>query len=245
MADPLAGVEAYLFDVFGTVVDWYGSVSRSLKESAPASFQDEDWGDFTKEWRKGYMEYTRRVSAGGPGSNNADIMHREILDEMFVSSKWVHLAVHYDDKKRTDLVNLWHQLHGWPDSSTGLHALKKRAIICTLSNGNVRLLVDLAKFSDLPWDVVFSGELLGSYKPNPKVYLGAIHHLSLPAEKCAMVAAHVYDLREAAAHGMKTVYVRRATEEPEVHAQIKSKAEGGEVDLVVDSFEEIVAHSVP
>ena len=114
-----------------------------------------------------------------------------------------------------------------------------------------------AKHADLPWDIVFSGELLGSYKPsvviscldytpatdaahrNPKVYLGAIKHLELPPEKCAMVAAHIYDLRAAASHGMKTVYVRRPTEDGGVRDAVKSRLMGGEIDVVVDSFEEI------
>ncbi|TFY51429.1 hypothetical protein EVJ58_g10570, partial [Rhodofomes roseus] len=97
-----------------------------------------------------------------------------------------------------------------------------------------------AKFADLPWDVVLSSELLGSYKPNPKTYLGALHHLSLtsPPQLC-MVAAHIYDLRAAASHGLRTVFVRRPRE-PDSPPDVRTKTEGGEVDLVVDSFEEIV-----
>ncbi|KAI0716153.1 haloacid dehalogenase [Cerioporus squamosus] len=238
---PLSGVEAYVFDVFGTVVDWYGSVTRALEKAAPAEYADEDWGSFTKEWRRGYGEYTRRVANGGEGSNNADAMHREILDGMLASERWKHLAAVWNHAKREELVQFWHKLDGWPDTSKGLRAIKQKAIIGTLSNGNVRLLVDMAKYADLPWDVIFSGELLGSYKPNPKVYLGAIHHLDVPPEKCAMVAAHIYDLRAAASHGMKTVYVRRSTEDADLQAQVKTKRDGGEVDVVVDSFEDIAA----
>ncbi|KAI0353234.1 haloacid dehalogenase [Trametes cingulata] len=237
MSRPLAGVEAYVFDVFGTVVDWYGSVTKQLAEFAPS--QNEDWESFTKEWREGYKQYTARVAIGGQGSTNADVMHREILDGMLHSERWQHLGPLWDDEKRQEMVNFWHKLDGWPDSSKGLHALKKKAIIGTLSNGNVRLLVDMAKHADLPWDVVFSGELLGSYKPHPKVYTGALNHLSVPPKKCAMVAAHIYDLRAAASHGMKTVYVRRPTEDEGTRDSVKSKAQGGEVDVVVDSLEEL------
>ncbi|TBU25651.1 haloacid dehalogenase [Dichomitus squalens] len=237
--NPLDGVEAYVFDVFGTVVDWLGSVTRALEASAPESLKNEDWSGFTKEWRKGYGEYTRRVANGGQGSNNADVMHREILDGLLESPRWSHLAFVWDDAQRQEMVQMWHKLDGWPDSSSGLYAMKKKAIIGTLSNGNVRLLVDMAKYANLPWDVVFSGELLGSYKPNPKTYLGAIHHLDIPPEKCAMVAAHIYDLRAAASHGMKTVYVRRPTEDGDVRDIVKTKADGGEVDVVVDSFEQL------
>ncbi|KAI0638746.1 haloacid dehalogenase [Trametes polyzona] len=239
MAEPLQGVEAYVFDVFGTVVDWYGSVTRALE--AFTGSQDEDWGSFTQEWREGYRKYTARVAAGGQGSNNVDIMHREILDDMLASPRWKHLAAGWDNNMREEMVHFWHKLDGWSDSSKGLYALKKKAVIGTLSNGNVRLLVNMAKHADLPWDVVFSGELLGSYKPNPKVYLGALHHLSVPPEKCALVAAHIHDLRAAASHGMKTVYVRRPTEDVGVQDSVKSKSQGGEVDAVVDSFEELAA----
>ncbi|KAI0653787.1 haloacid dehalogenase [Cubamyces menziesii] len=247
-SEPLRGVEAYVFDIFGTVVDWYGSVSEALADFAgPGS--EEDWGSFVKEWRDGYKEYTARVAKGGQGSTNADTMHREartlaahaILDSMLESSRWKHLAPRWDDTKREEMVLFWHKLNGWPDSSRGLHRMKEKAIIGTLSNGNVRLLIDMAKFADLPWDVVFSGELLGSYKPNPQVYLRAIQHLSVPPDRCAMVAAHIYDLRAAASHGMKTVYVRRPTEDLGVQDMVKCKEEGGEVDIVVNSLEELAA----
>ncbi|KAI9062297.1 haloacid dehalogenase [Trametes sanguinea] len=239
MANPLQGVEAYVFDVFGTVVDWYGSVTKQLTQLGVS--QDEDWGSFTEEWRQGYREYTARVANGGKGSTNVDIMHRELLDGMLKSPRWQHLAPNWDDAKRQEAVNFWHKLAGWPDSSKGLYNMKEKAIIGTLSNGSVRLLVNMAKHANLPWDVVFSGELLGSYKPDPKVYLGAIHYLGVPPEKCAMVAAHIHDLRAAAKHGMKTVYVRRPTEDGALREQVKDKAGGGEVDVVVDSFEELAA----
>ncbi|KAI8969679.1 haloacid dehalogenase [Trametes punicea] len=252
MSTPLQDVEAYVFDVFGTVVDWYGSVTQQLVEFAGT--QSEDWGSFAQEWRDGYKEHTARIANGGHGSTNVDILHREarrnrlptalpvdqILDSMLESPRWKHLVSRWDDSARQEMVKFWHKLDGWPDSSKGLYGMKKKAVIGTLSNGNVRLLVNMAKHADLPWDVVFSGELLGSYKPNPKVYLGAIHHLSVPPEKCAMVAAHIHDLRAAASHGMKTVYVRRPTEDAGVRELVKSKTEGGEVDVVVDSFEELV-----
>ncbi|TFK48012.1 haloacid dehalogenase [Heliocybe sulcata] len=231
-------VKALLFDVFGTVVDWRSTVSRALAESSDAS---EDWIAFAQEWRAGYMTRTVQTAESGQGTLSVDVMHREILDEMLSSSRWSHLWKIWDEDKRAQLNLVWHKLDGWPDSSEGLYELKKRFIIATLSNGNVRLLVDMAKHADLPWDTVFSGELLGSYKPNPKTYLGAAHHLSLPPSECAMVAAHIKDLRAAAGHGMRTIYVRRPTEDsPDVRDAVKTKEEGGEVDLVVDSFLDII-----
>ncbi|GBE78747.1 haloacid dehalogenase [Sparassis latifolia] len=238
-SESLKGVQALLFDVFGTVVDWRESVSEQLRTRTEGSIS-EDWVEFADEWRKGYYKGVRRVAQGGEGPTNIDVMHREILDEMLDSPRWKHLASRWNDDERQELVLMWHRLHGWPDATEGLYALKKKVIIGALSNGNIRLLVDMAKYTELPWDVVYSGELLGSYKPNPKVYLGAMQHLSLAPSSCAMVAAHIYDLQAAAACGMKTVYVRRLSEDPlEVRDQVKSKANGGEVDAVVDSFIEL------
>ncbi|EPQ61334.1 haloacid dehalogenase [Gloeophyllum trabeum ATCC 11539] len=231
-------VKALLFDVFGTVVDWQSTAVRVLSESGPPS---EDYTAFAQEWRKGYGTRTRQTAKDGEGTLNVDVMHRQILDEMLGSPKWAHLGKLWDEDKRAELTLLWHKLDGWPDATEGLYALKKRFIIATLSNGNVRLLVDMAKHADLPWDAVFSGELLGSYKPNPKTYLGAAHLLALEPSQIAMVAAHIEDLRAAASFGLKTIYVRRSTEDtPEDKASARSKDEGGEVDMVVDSFLEII-----
>jgi len=241
-ANPLADVKAFVFDVFGTVVDWRGSVSAELRAQTHWGLSEKDSDSFALEWRQGYYETTRRVAQGGEGPGNVDVMHREILDAMLASPRWKHLAPLWDDEKRHELVLIWHRLNAWPDSNLGLYLLKKKAIIGTLSNGNVRLLVDMAKHADLPWDVIFAGDILGSYKPNPKMYLSAMRHLDVRPEQCAMVAAHIHDLRAAASHGLKTVYVRRATEDaPEVRAAVRSKAEGGEVDVVVNSFLELTA----
>ncbi|KZT24342.1 haloacid dehalogenase [Neolentinus lepideus HHB14362 ss-1] len=231
-------VKALVFDVFGTVVDWRGTVSRILAESNELS---EDWIAFAEEWRAGYSTRTVQTAQTGQGTLNVDTMHREILDEMLSSPRWSHLGKTWDEDKRAEMNLAWHKLDGWRDSSEGLYELKKRFIIATLSNGNVRLLVDMAKHANLPWDTVFSGELLGSYKPNPKTYLGAAHHLALPPSEVAMVAAHIKDLRAAASFGLKTIYVRRPTEDSaEERAAVKTKEEGGEVDLVVDSFLDII-----
>ncbi|KAI0768774.1 haloacid dehalogenase [Trametes elegans] len=234
-AEALRGVEAYVFDVFGTTVDWYANIMRELEKSAPGV--NADWDAFAKEWRKGYFRHARSVSDSGEGNTNMDVVHREILDAMLKSPQWNYLASVWDDKARQELVLAWHRSDGWPDVNKGLYALKKKKIIVALSNGNMRFLVDLAKHADLPWDAVLSVDLFGTCKPNPKVYAGALHYLELPGEKCAMVAAHLWDLEAAAKHGMKTVYVPRPTDDLNVREKVKSKAEGGTVDLVVDSFE--------
>jgi len=200
------------------------------------------------------MTETRRIAAGGEGPSSVDEMHRQILDEMLTEPEWKHLSELWSEEEKVALVQGWHKLRGWPDSSRGLHALKTKYIICTLSNGNVRLLADMAKASDLPWDIIFSGELLGSYKPNPKVYEGAAYHLSLDPSKCALVAAHIDDLHAADRCGYRSVYIRRETEDLSVRENVRvrkqipsqrsasGRAAGSEireVDLVVDSFLEL------
>ncbi|KAJ6502821.1 HAD-like domain-containing protein [Mycena vitilis] len=234
-------VKALVFDVFGTVVDWRGSVTQELEALGKKYEIDGDWAEFAATWRHGYMENTRRIARGGAGSLNVDAMHREILEDILATPQWKSFREKLTTEARSELNLVWHRLHGWPDSTPGLYALKKEAIIATLSNGNIRLLIDMAKFADLPWDTVFSSELFGSFKPDPKVYLGALKHLSLEPHNCAMVAAHVYDLRAAASVGMRTVYIPRAGEEIPDVGEIKSKADGGDIDVVVQSFPELAA----
>jgi len=236
--------EALLFDVFGTVVDWRSSVVAELETLGKKHGIDPgtDWGKFAQQWRNGYSQNTRRIAAGASGPQNVDTMHKEILDDLLKSPEWILVGLLWDERTRQDLNLAWHRLNGWPDTVEGLHALKKQTIIATLSNGNVRLLVDMAKHAGLPWDMIFSTELFNTFKPNPKAYLEAIRHLSLPPESCAMVAAHIHDLRAAGSLGLRTIYVRRPNEDAEAlktEGEVKSKAEGGEVDYVVDSFTEL------
>ncbi|KDR73167.1 hypothetical protein GALMADRAFT_142309 [Galerina marginata CBS 339.88] len=234
-------IKALLFDVFGTVVDWRSGIVAELEALGEKHGIDPgtDWVQFAQEWRNGYMQNIRRLAAGASGSQNADTILKEILDELLKSQKWSHIGPLWDEPTRQHLNLGWHRLNGWPDTVEGLHALKKHAIIATLANGSVRLFIDLAKHAGLPWDMIFSPELFDCLKPDPKAYLDAIHHLSLQPESCAMVAAHIYDVRAAGSLGFRTIYVRRPNEDAEAVTEVKSKAEGGEVDYVVDSFAEI------
>lgn len=246
MAFKLEGVDAFLFDVFGTVVDWRSSVEQQLtalrtKYNLSTEITPDGWQVlFAQEWRTGYFEATRAIAAGALGTFQMDQLNRQILDRMLDTpgSRWALLSHSLNDTARQEFNGVWHKLQGWPDSSPGLHSLKKHAVIATLSNGNIRLLVDVAKHADLPWDAVFSTELFDTFKPNPKTYLSAIRHLSVPPARCAMVAAHAYDLRAAGALGMRTVCIPRPGEDPDADA-MKLKSEGGEVDIIVRSLEEL------
>ncbi|KAE9393008.1 haloacid dehalogenase [Gymnopus androsaceus JB14] len=241
----LQGVQVLLFDVFGTVVDWRSSITKTLEDLGKQYSLEvsvEEWQGFADEWRTGYYENINRIAQGGSGSNNVDVLHREILEKILSSSKWSHVGKVLNEEARVNLNLAWHRLNGWPDAVPGLYELKKNVIIAALSNGNVRLLVDMAKHADLPWDVVFSSSLFNSYKPNPVAYQGALANMSLAEtpHKAAMVAAHVWDLRGAAKVGLKTVYVRRPQEDRGAEAmEVKSKAEGGEFDVVVQDFQEL------
>jgi len=240
----MSQVKALLFDVLGTVVNWRSSITSELEdlgEKSGIASGTADWDKFAQEWYTGHLVNAKRIAAGGQGPSSADVIHREILDQMLASDEWSDIGALWDESTREALNLVWHRLKGWPDTVQGLLALKKKAIIAALSNGNIRLLVDMAKHSDLPWDTIFSTELFDTFKPNPKAYLQAIRHLSLQPSQCALVAAHIYDLRAAAGVGMKTIYVRRVGEDPLVKdgEMVKRKDEGGEVDCIVNSFLEL------
>ncbi|KAK4058548.1 hypothetical protein OIO90_000710 [Microbotryomycetes sp. JL221] len=247
-AKPLAGVKALLHDVFGTIVDWQGSVHRQLETKCRDDGIDLtglDLLEATKQWRRGYLRRTREISEGAPGPTNVDDLHRELLDELLQDPQWKLLSS-WSDADRDQAVQFWHKLDGWPDSSKGMHTIRRLdpAILqTTLSNGSARLLIDLSRHANLPYDAIFSGDLLKTYKPNPAMYLGGCSLLRCEPHECAMVAAHIYDIRAAKSNGLKTIYVRRATEDVgEDKSLITSIADGGECDVVVDSIEEIVQY---
>ncbi|KAJ6590875.1 HAD-like domain-containing protein [Mycena sp. CBHHK59/15] len=196
----LHDVQVLLFDVFGTVADWYGSLTQELEIVGEK---------YNISWRISYPK-SRKLAQGSTGSLNVDETHRQ-MERILNSPEWKHLGAVFDEKERENLNSAWHRLNGWPDASEGLDALKKHFIIAALSNGNICLLVDMAKHNDLPWDAVFYAEIFNSSKPY--VYLDAIKQLSLQPQGCAMVTCHAWDLRSV---GMMTIYVLSAAEEPEV-----------------------------
>ncbi|KAL1744509.1 HAD-like domain-containing protein [Schizophyllum fasciatum] len=241
------GVEVLIFDIFGTTVDWYTTVYGELKDlgAAKGPSGSEDWHAFAQEWRKVYLDKTQEFSKEGTDpltTPNVDEIHREALERMLASQRWSHIGRHWDKAERDRLNTVWHRLNGWPDTTEGLLALKKNFVIASLSNGNARLLVDMAKHANLPWDAVFAGDIIGSYKPNPKMYLQTAKLLGAPPEKCALIATHLWDLRGAAKCGLKTIYIHRDAREPsDETTDVKTKAEGGEVDLVIHSFTELAS----
>ena len=208
MTDPLAAVRALVFDVFGTVVDWRSAIVRDGRALAAAKGLDVDWEAFADAWRAGYQPAMQRVRSGEVGWTTIDRLHREILESLLPGFGLDRL----DERQRDDLNRVWHRLDPWPDVVAGLARLKRRYTIATLSNGNVSLLVDMAKRAGLPWDTVLSAELFGHYKPDREVYLGAARVLDVAPAELLMVAAHPSDLAAAARAGLRTAYVPRPHE---------------------------------
>ena len=216
---------ALVFDVFGTVVDWRSSVAAEVRALGwpvdPPAFAD--------AWRAGYVPAMQEVRDGHLPWTHIDGLHRRILDDLLTER-----GLAPPEAEVAELNRVWHRLAPWPDSVAGLHRLKARFPVCTLSNGNVSLLLDMARHAGLPWDTIFSAELFGHYKPDPEVYLGAARLLDLPPEQVLMVAAHPSDLRAAAACGLKTAYVPRPLERGLGGAM--EPWTPGEFDLVAEDF---------
>jgi len=199
-----SSVEVLAFDVFGTVVDWHGSIVREMAQLYPAV----DGSAFALAWRAGYKPAMARVMSGELGWTLIDDLHRLILDGILPQFGLAHL----DEAQRRHLNRVWHRLSPWPDSVEGLTRLKRRFTICTLSNGNIGLLTNMAKRAGLPWDCVLSAEVFRAYKPDPATYLGVARVFELPADKVMLVAAHHEDLAAARGCGLRTAYVERPLE---------------------------------
>ena len=202
------GVKAIVFDVFGTVVDWRGSIICEGAEWAAKKGLQVDWGKFADRWRAGYSPAMDKVRKGTLPWTRLDTLHRVILDELLAEYDISTLS-----EEETESWNqVWHRLTPWPDSIPGLTRLKQKYVLATLSNGNVSLLVDMAKHAGLPWDAVLSAELFSHYKPDREVYLGAADLLGCKPSELMMVAAHVGDLKAARACGLRTAFVLRPNE---------------------------------
>ena len=202
-------INALIFDVFGTVVDWRGSIIREGRAFGRAKGLDVDWVAFTDAWRAGYKPAMDKVRKKRLPWMNIDRLHRLILDDLLARFDIRGLK----EADKDHLNRVWHRLKPWPDSVRGLTRLKKHYVISPLSNGNVALLTNMAKNAGLPWDCVLSAELFRHYKPDPEAYLGAAEILGFKPAEVLMVAAHKDDLRAAKRCGLRTAFVRRPKEQ--------------------------------
>lgn len=233
MRGKFSSVKALIFDVFGTVVDWRGSIMREVRGLARAKKMNVDPAQFADAWRAGYQPAMAKVRSGAIGWTTIDALHRMILEDLLVQFDIRGLK----EAQIEHLNRVWHRLRPWPDARVGLKALKKERIIATLSNGNIALLVNMAKAGGLPWDCVFSGQIFRHYKPDSETYLGACELLSLAPAEVMMVAAHKNDLFAAKACGLATAFVRRPLEfGPSVKTDLKAERA---FDINADDFPDL------
>jgi 2-haloacid dehalogenase len=205
----LSAVRALVFDVFGTVVDWRGSVIREGEALGRARGVAVDWPRFADQWRReGYVDAIARIRRGEEPWTDADALHRRKLDDLLPAYGLGGLS----ETEVADFSRAWHRLDPWPDSVRGLSRLKLKFVISPLSNGTFALLTNMAKRAGLPWDCVLSADLFGAYKPDPATYLGAARLLAIAPSELMMVAAHAGDLRAAREHGLRTAFVARPDE---------------------------------
>jgi 2-haloacid dehalogenase len=202
-------VKALVFDVFGTVVDWRSSVIRDGEKLSKETGQKVDWATFAEEWRrKGYHEQIAKIRSGEAPYETTDVFMRRKLDELIPKYGIEGLT-----EQQIDWFHkVWHRLDPWPDSVEGLTRLKKKFVIATLSNGNVALLTNMAKWGGLPWDAIFSAELVQKFKPEPEMYRSAGQFTGNPMDQVMMSAAHLRDLYSSREHGMATAFIRRPNE---------------------------------
>ena len=192
------------FDIFGTVVDWHGSISEEVQKlKLPV-----DANAFATAWRKGYQPAMARVRSGDLPWTKIDDLHRMILDEILVDFAITHLS----ENEKQHLNFVWHRLNPWPDTVRGLTLLKNKFTIVTLSNGNLGLLANMAKNASLPWDLILSAEVFRHYKPDPETYLGVAEIFDLPPHDVMLAAAHKDDLLAAHQCGLQTAFIERPFE---------------------------------
>jgi len=205
--NPVA-VKALVFDTFGTVVDWRGSIIEEGQAWGKARNLQVDWARFADRWRAGYGPAMDKVRKGERPWTRLDDLHRELLESLL---KEFHIAGLTEEEK-DHWNHVWHRLKPWPDSVAGLTRLKKKYVIAPLSNGNVALLTNMAKHAGLPWDLILSAELARHYKPDREAYLTAVDLLGLKPQETMMCAAHSGDLRSARALGLRTGFIYRPNE---------------------------------
>lgn len=232
---PIPGVKALVFDTFGTVVDWRGSIAEEGAAWGKARNLNIDWAHFADRWRSGYMPIMDRVRKGELPWTKLDDLHRMLLEPLLVEFQITGLS----EDEKDHWVKVWHRLKPWPDSVAGLTRLKKKYTIAPCSNGNIAIMVDMAKNSGLPWDAILGAELVRHYKPDKEVYIAAADFLGLKRSEVMMCAAHSADLHAAAAQGLRTGFIHRPTEYGPVRTADVAKP--GEFDVISTDMLDLAA----
>lgn len=208
MNTALQGIRALIFDVFGTLVDWRGSIAREAQMLlAPRGVQT-DWLALADAWRDQYQPAMEEVRSGAMPFSKLDVLHRRNLEVVLE-----HLGIRdLDEGTKVQLNLAWHRLDAWPDVAPGLQRLRERFRLAPCSNGNISLMVDLARRNGLPWDAILGAEIARDYKPKAIVYHCAAEAFDCAPHEVAMVAAHSSDLAAAASAGLRTAHVARPDE---------------------------------
>lgn len=232
---------ALLFDVFGTVVDWRSGIAREAAPFLSRHGVEARPHDFADAWRSRYQPAMEEVRSGRRPFTRLDVLHRESLEatlRQFGTDPDLLPRAELDDLNRA-----WHRLDPWPDSIPGLDRLRRRYIVAPLSNGNIGLLLDMAKRAGLPWDAILGAEVVRAYKPQPEAYLQTAEILGLAPAACMMVAAHNRDLHAARRLGFATAFVTR----PHEHGPGQTTDLGAEEDwdLIVSDLEGLAERMEP
>jgi 2-haloacid dehalogenase len=229
----LSNIKALTFDVFGTTVDWCSGIAREAETLLSAHGHSLDWVKFANRWRKEYQPAMEEVRSGRRGYVVMDVLHREMLDVALSEFGVADLS----GEEKGWFALAWRRLPPWPDTVEGMTRLKRKFTLAALSNGNIALMVEMAKQGGLPWDVILGADLVQTYKPMPALYDSAPRLLDLKPPQVMMVACHTWDLDHAAKRGLRTAYVRRAEEYGPGAALPEPKP--GTYDVQVGSFVEL------
>ncbi|HEY2968297.1 MAG TPA: haloacid dehalogenase type II [Casimicrobiaceae bacterium] len=222
-------IRALFFDVFGTLVDWRGSIAREAQIILSPLGVALDWNAFADAWRGQYQPAMDEVRSGRLPFSKLDALHRRNLDVILKDFGLDNI----DEPTRANLNLAWHRLDAWPDTKPGLERLRTKFRIAPCSNGNISLMVDLARRNGLVWDAILGAEIARDYKPKPAVYLAAAAAFDCETHETMMVAAHSSDLAAAAATGLRTAFIARPDEYGEGKGERRANVP---VDLSAESL---------
>jgi 2-haloacid dehalogenase len=201
-------IRALFFDVFGSMVDWRTSVARETEKILVPLGYRLDWTALADAWRGEYQPGLEDVRSGRQAFAKLDVLHRQGLVRLLPRFDLQNLS----DEVLDDLTLVWHRLDAWPDVAAALARLKKKFWLAPVSNGNISLMVNLARRNNFPWDAILGAEIAHDYKRKPGVYLASCAAFDLPPAQCTMVAAHSNDLEAAAKLGLRTAHTARVNE---------------------------------
>lgn len=225
-------IKVLIFDTFGTVVDWHSTIVEEGTALGSKYNINMDWHSFANKWRFGYFEATREIAKGNKEWKKIDLVFRDILDELLVE---YDISDVIPQEEIEHFATVWHRLKVWPDTLEGLKRLKEKYLIGPFSNGDFKLILDMAKYADLGWDFITTADMFKKFKPDPSIYKDVVQFLDVKPEEVMMVAAHPFDLDGAVEAGCRTAYVTRELEFGESSDYVEPKGKY-ENDIMATDF---------